>query len=150
MYAGQDVNKSYHIPPAARVNNASFSLLSPGYIDSFGYSSVRFDIGLGATDIAMAALKVQESDDHSTWSDVTGADFSVSPATLPASTDSNHVFSILIPVNGLRKRYFKLVATAGNGASGTFLTCLVTLGNPLNAPATTAARGYTQELIVAG
>lgn len=150
MNASQDVKKINHIAPTAIVNSASFAIVTPGYIDTFGFSSARFDVTLGALDIALTALKVQEADDHSTWTDVPGADFSVAPATLPSATDHNNAFSIAIPVNGLRKRYMKLIATIGTGATGGFLTCLVTLSNPLNAPYNATTRGFTQELTVVG
>lgn len=150
MYAGQDVKKINHAPPAAIVNAGSVALLTPGYIDTLGFSSVFFEIELGATDIALTALKVQEADDHSTWVDVPGADFSVLPLTLPSATDDNKQYGILIPVNGLRQRYMKLIATFGSGSSGGYLTAQARLGNPANAPYDGPTQGYAQYAKVAG
>lgn len=150
MYSGQDVKKINHAPPAAIVNNASVALLTPGYIDTLGFASVTFEIQLGATDIALTALHVEESDDHSSWSTIPGADFSVSPLTLPSATDDNKEYGVMIPVNGLRKRYMKLVATFGSGSTGGFLTAQARLGNPVNAPYDGPSQGYAQYAIVVG
>jgi hypothetical protein len=49
--------------------------------------------------------------------DITGADFSVSPATLPSATDDNHFYGIHVKLGGPRKRYMDLSFTAGDGAA---------------------------------
>ena len=46
-------------PPAAIVDNASYTT---GSIDTQGYEYLEVFVFLGATDIAMTALKLQESD----------------------------------------------------------------------------------------
>lgn len=124
-------------------------------LDMNGYDSVTFLFSIGATDIAMAALKVQESDTASsatalsTGTDITGADFSVSPATLPADSADNTIVAVTIPWRGLRKRYCLLVATAGNGTSGTYGSCIA-VRTPAVIPNTATGRGLGQHLIVTG
>jgi hypothetical protein len=151
MYSGQDQKKVNIFPPGAIVDNTSWTILSPGYLDTLGYHNVEYVIQFGAMDIAMAALKVTECETTGgSYTDIPLADYSVSPATLPSATDDNHLFSITIPINGLRKRYQKIVATGGDGSAGTYMSCIAILGNPDNAPYDATTRGYTQQLTVAG
>ena len=134
-------------PPAAIVNNASFVTAT---VDTIGFDYVTFLVALGATDIAMTALKVQESDaaNMSGAADIVGTDFSVSPASLPTATDDNRLFAVSINMGAGRKRYLDLVATAGNGASGIFLTALAILSRAEVLPSSASDRGFTQHLIV--
>ena len=44
-------------------------------VDTLGYDEALAIIAIGSTDIAMTALKMTESDDNSTYTDVSGADF---------------------------------------------------------------------------
>lgn len=133
-------------PPAAIVDNAAFTTT---VIDTLGFGYLDIYVMLGATDIALAALKVQESEaSGSGFADVPGADFSVAPATLPAATDDNKVFAIHIDLRG-RKRYFDLVLTAGDGAAGTFAVAWAELSRPSGGyPSTATARGLGAELFV--
>ena len=118
-------------------------------VDTKGCSAVHFLIQLGATDKAMAALKIQESETSgSGYADITGADFSVSPATVPSATDDNKNFCVTVNMTANRKRYLELVATAGNGTAGTFLVCSVIKERLNDGPATAADRGFAQHLIV--
>jgi hypothetical protein len=130
------------VRPAAIVNNASFTSQS---IDCSGYSYAHVIFQLGALDIAITALKVQTSDDDSTYVDITLADFSVSPATLPAATDDNKIYSVYIPLDGKRK-WLKAVATMGNGSTGGFLSALCLLSKAAQHPNTATERGNAQEL----
>jgi hypothetical protein len=74
-------------PPAAIIDNAAATTAS---VDTKGFSKARIVVYLGALDIAVSAMKLRHSDDDSTYSDISGADFSVSPLTLPSATDDNH------------------------------------------------------------
>jgi len=62
-------------PPAAIVDNASYTTAS---IDTQGWDYLQVVVYLGATDIAMTALKLQESDTDGSYSDVTGLVFGTS------------------------------------------------------------------------
>lgn len=133
-------------PPATIVDNASYTTTA---VDTVGFAHCKIVIYLGATDIAMAALKVQESDasDMSGAVDISGADFSVSPATLPSSTDDNKFVAVDIDLRG-RKRYLDLVATAGDGSTGTYLAAFAILSRASETPSTATERGFAQELYV--
>lgn len=134
-------------PPAAIVDNASFATTT---IDTLGFNKVAIYFQLGATDIAMTALKVQESDDSgmSGAADITGAVYGASGyAALPTATDDNKIFAFFIDLKG-RKRYLDVVATAGDGSTGTFGACIAELYNG-NATADDATeRGLAANLIV--
>jgi hypothetical protein len=132
-------------PPGAIVDNAAFTTAA---IDTLGFRFVTIIVLLGALDIAVAALKLQESNDSgmSGATDVPGADFSVSPATLPAATDDNNLFAIQVDMRG-RKRYLDLSLTGGDGSAGSYATVLAVLSEPEQSPNTAAKRGFTQELI---
>lgn len=133
-------------PPAAIVDNAAFTT---AVIDTLGFRFITIVVLLGALDIALAALKLRESDasDMTGAVDVAGADFSVSPATLPAATDDNKLYAIHVNVIG-RKRYLDLSMTGGDGAAGTFATAFAILSQAEAVPSSVTDRGYAQELIV--
>lgn len=131
-------------PPAAIKDNASFATTA---VDTIGFGWVTFYISLGATDIALAALKLQESNDSgmSGATDVSGGDYSVS-STLPSANDDNKIFAIHVDCRG-KKRYLDLVLTAGDGATGTFASVLAILGRPQISPSSATDRGLGGELI---
>ncbi|HXG66982.1 MAG TPA: hypothetical protein VNO70_17905 [Blastocatellia bacterium] len=132
-------------PPEAIRDNSSWATAE---IDTKGFDYATILVYLGATDIAMAALKLQESDTSgSGFADVSGADFSVSPATLPSATDDNKLFAIFVDLTK-RKRYLDLVMTAGDGATGTFAVALAILSRAEEAPNSASERGLSQQLIV--
>lgn len=136
------------LSPQAIKNNASWTTT---VIDCKGFDFASVFAMLGATDIALTVLKLQESDDNSTWTDVsnaafgTGTDSGGSASALPSATDDDKIFAWRYDVSK-GKRYLKVVATIGNGAAGGFLTCWAHLGRARQVPATKTARGITGEL----
>ena len=152
MIAAQSDKYVVVTPPAAAVDNASATTAT---IDTAGYAYARIVVQLGATDIAMTALKVQESDDSgmSGAADITGlvygtsAGIGGSTSALPTADDDNKAFAFEIDLRG-RKRYIDVVATAGNGEAGTFLTILAILSRASDAPVTAAERGFANILRV--
>lgn len=140
-------------PPGLIVDNASYTTAS---VDTNGWDYAQIVVLLGATDIAMTALKVQESNDDGSsdaYADVTGLVFGTSnqisgaASTLPSDTDDNKFFVFDIDLRG-RKRYLDLVATAGNGSTGTYLTAFCILSRGKDGPITAAERGASQILRV--
>ena len=117
-------------PPAAIVDNAAYTTTE---IDTNGFDYCVVVVYIGATDIAMAACKVQESDTSgSGFADVSGLDtdgdtnIAGGTATLPTATDDNKFILFEIDLRG-RKRYLDLSITAGNGTAGTFATAFAVL-----------------------
>ena len=104
-------------PPAAIYDNASLTTAS---IDTQGYDYLRVFVYLGATDIAMTALKLQESDTDGSYADVTGLVYGTSngiagtASSLPSATDDNKCYVFEIDLRG-RKRYLR--PTFGLGAT---------------------------------
>ena len=149
----QKMSQEYCVAPQAIKNNASFSCLAT---DTNGCKAVHFRMFMGATDIAFSALKIQESDTLTntttlaSGTDITGADFSVSPATVPSATDDNKYFVVTIPVTGARKRYLNAVITVGNGATGGFAFAEWFKEAKDEAPNTATKRGISQHPIIAG
>lgn len=138
-------------PPTAIVNNGSYTTTA---VDTAGYDHLTVLVQLGASDIAMTALKVQESDDSgmSNAADITATVFGTatndagSTSALPTANDDNDIFAIEIPLQG-RKRYLDVVATAGNGSAGTYATIIGILGKASTGPATAVESGLNQRLI---
>lgn len=125
------------IAPVAIVDNASWTT---NEIDTLGFNYLTVVVNIGATDIAMAALKLQSSDTSgSGFADVTGldsdgdTDIDSAASTLPTATDDNSLFIFQVDLEG-QKRYFDLVATAGNGTAGTFASAVAILSNADDGP----------------
>lgn len=138
-------------PPAAIVNNASLTVAA---LDTLGWDYAQIDVILGATDIALTALKLTESDDNSSYTDVplsiygTSNNSGGSASTLPAATDDNGIFGWHVQLTGQRKRYLKAVVTIGNGSTGAFANVLGILSRAQQAPNTMAKRGFVQDMIL--
>lgn len=149
--------KAFNVaPPDAIHDNTS---LTCNVIDTLGYDVCEVIVSLGATDIAVTALKVQESDTKASatsltgGADVTGAVYGTSSndtgstSSLPSATDDNKLYSIHLDLRG-RKRYLLPVVTFGDGTSGGFGTVIALLGRAKDAPRTAAEAGYAQRLLV--
>lgn len=140
-------------PPAAIVDNASFTTAA---IDTLGYKLCIINVLFGAMDIAMAALKVQESDDSgmSGAADVAGAvagtsdNDAGSASTLPSATADNKFFQFVVRCGGARKRYLDLVATGGDGTAGTFMAAWAELWDGESDPITASECNVSQRFLV--
>lgn len=125
--------------PRAILNNGSWTT---NEIDTFGFRYCKIVCILGATDVALTALKVQESDTSgSGMTDVTGLVYGASGATaLPVDTDDDKIFVFYIDLKG-RKRYLDVVATIGNGSTGGFIAILAQLSRAEESPNSLTERG---------
>jgi len=154
----QTVKTGISVSPAL-VNNATYTSY---VIDTMGADFCSIDVIVGTTDAAMATLKVQESDTKSSdtalssGADVTGAVFGTSTlptvdggatSALPTATDDNKVFSTWINLQG-RKRYLQLIAVAGNGTTGTYLSAMHKLGSLSDGAYKATEQGLAAKLIV--
>lgn len=123
-------------------------------VDSKGFEYAVFYVMLGATDIAVAVLKLQESDTSgSGFTDVTGAIYGTSTntagstSTLPNATDDDAIFAIEVDLRN-RKRFLDLSMTAGDGATGTYAAAWCELWRGAETPMTATDRGASQILRV--
>lgn len=112
------------IPPAAILDNAS---ATASEIDATGAGYVTIVLNLGATDIALTALKVQAaSSSGGSFSDISGAtfdggtDIDGGTLALPIATDDNQVCVFQINMAG-KDPYLKVVATFGDGTAGGYI-----------------------------
>lgn len=131
-------------PPAAIVDDAAYTTVE---VDTKGWDHARFIVYIGATDIAMAALQVTESDttgaNHVAIAGTvfgTATDLEGNTTDLPSATDDNTFVVIDIDLRG-RKRFLDLNMTAGNGTAGTFAAALCELYRGEALPTTVAGHG---------
>ena len=136
-------------PPAAISDNAT---LSTTEIDTLGWSEMTVIVALGATDIAMAALSVTQSDTAGSghaaitglvWGTSTNIDGTTS--ALPSATDDNLFQVAQIDLKG-KKRYIDVTATTGDGSAGSFVTILGILSRPQVSPTSASEAGCNEIL----
>jgi hypothetical protein len=151
MNALQGTKLLWVTAPAAISDNAT---LTTAEIDTLGFDYARIVVGIGATDIAMAALKVTESDTSgSGHADVTGLVWGTSTNTdgstsaLPSATDDNTFQIAEIDLRG-RDRYLDVTATTGNGTNGTYVCIWAELSRAKDVPVTATERGCDEILRV--
>lgn len=120
-------------------------------IDTAGLDYVSVDVIIGATDIALTELKIQESDaiTNSTTltsgTDVAGLVYGANGSTLPSATDDNKIFSFEINTQA-RKRYLQVVVTAGNGTVGAAVSAQYTANKVSNMTLDAAGKGVAAVL----
>ena len=81
-----------------------------------GLGEVAAIVTIGNIAADSTVLKVQHSDDNSTWADVTGAAFTSTALPL-AATGDNKQWMFHFRTGGTLKRYLRVSATAGAGAT---------------------------------
>jgi len=118
------------IAPAAIIDDASATAAE---IDTIGANYAEVVITLGATDIAMTALKLQHGDTSGgSFVDIIGATFDGGINTegtalaLPSATDDGQVCVFQVNLD-TTKRFLKVVATFGNGTAGGFVSGIARL-----------------------
>lgn len=126
-------------------------------VDLKGWDYCQIAFRLGTTDIAMTALKVQESDDDAAsdaYADVTGlvvgtsADaYSGSTTSLPGATSDDNFIIFDIDCRKV-ERYVRLVATFGDGTSGGWGHAFAILSRGENHPQSATERGALNVLRV--
>ena len=141
MIHGQNAKYSVAISPAAIIDNASATAAE---IDTLGGEYLEVVIQLGATDIALTALKLQSATSSGgSFSDVTGADFDGGSDSLggtlalPSALDDDQTCVFRLPTSACN-RFVKVVATFGNGTLGGFIAGTARLSNVGSLPGTDA------------
>jgi hypothetical protein len=134
--------------PCQLKNNGDFT--GNTYLDTHGASEGRVEIHLGTTDVAIGSvaetepLKLTECDEVSgDYTDIEGAEL----AAAIASTKSNKIYAIDIPLAKEHKRYVKVATPhAGNG-TGANMTIIGILTKLDNGPANAEERGLEEHII---
>jgi len=137
--------------PVAIKDNASWTTVE---VDARGWDYAQIYVAIGATDIAIAAMAVTESNTTgSGHANVTGlvmgtsANIAGSTSALPSATDDEKVWCFDIDMK-TRKRFLDLTLTAGDGTAGTYAVAWCILSRGEKAPTTAAARGCEEVLRV--
>ncbi|HUT92648.1 MAG TPA: hypothetical protein VMY37_24360 [Thermoguttaceae bacterium] len=151
MIAAQERKYLNLTPPAAIIDDASAAVTE---IDTLGFDYCEILVILGATDIAMTALAVTESDTTgSSHANVTGLIYGTSTniagttSALPSDTDDNGIFKFEIDLRG-RKRFLDLTATIGDGSAGTYIAIIAILSRAKESPNSATKAGCSDILRV--
>lgn len=131
-------------PPSAISDNTA---LTTTEIDTLGWDYLEIAVILGATDIAMAELKVCEGDTTGeATEDITGLIFGTAnkidgvKSALPSATDDNKIFLCQIDLRK-RKRYIDVAAKSGDGTNGTYCAIVARLSRGKVLPSDAAGAG---------
>lgn len=127
--------------PQAITDNAT---VDSNALDTKGADEAAIIVVIGATDIAISVVKLQESADDSTWTDVTGG----AHTTLPSATDDNKLWGFFVRCSGERLRYLRARITVGDGAAGAYVAVHTLLARNQDGPYNATTRGLAAELIV--
>jgi len=129
------------IAPGVIRDDAAFPSFVIDKADLDGADYLEFIVSLGATDIAMAQLKVMESDVRTDSTTLGGSPSPVKEATTkPGADDDNKVAVFGVDLRKSRKRFLQLQATAGNGSTGTYLSAIAVARRPVEASSDAARR----------
>jgi hypothetical protein len=143
-HPAQDVKHVNVTPPGAINDNATFATAE---VDTIGFDYLKYVVILGATDIAVATMKLTESDvTASGHADITGGNM-LTDGTAPSATSDNGIFTFYVNLKG-RKRFIDLTFVGGDGAAGTYACVLAELSQGQTTPSTAALRGNAGELFV--
>lgn len=142
MVTAQDAKYVPVIRPVAIVDNASWTTIE---IDTKGWDYLELVFSFGATDIAMAALQITESDTTGTGhvafiNYASGTDIDGNALVLPTADADNDLYAVQIDLRK-RKRFIDVTATAGDGTAGTFLAAFGRLSRGEIAPNTSSEFG---------
>lgn len=130
------------IPPAAILDNAAASSLVIDKNDLRGARYAEFAVNIGSIDAAMSVLRVMESDVKTNATTLGGSPTLVKDtASKPGADDDNKTLVIGVDLSKSRKRYLQLQATAGDGATGTFIAATCIAYRPQTASSLAADRG---------
>jgi len=132
--------------PQAKVNNAT---ASAGYIDTQGFRYLEVSVIIGALDVALTTLKLQECDTSGgSYVDVVGTrvgtdnNDQAALSVLPTSASGNTIQKFEIDLRG-RMRFIKPIVTVGNGSTGAYLAVVGKLWRGENTPTLPASKGAT-------
>lgn len=134
--------------PEAKVDNASVTTAS---VDTKGFDYAQIYVLLGDLDIALSALKLQESDDDGNsdaYADIAGAtmdggtDIEGNTLSLPGASDDDETHVFEIDLRG-RERYIDVVATVGDGSTGAWVYIFAVLSRSKEGLNTNSERNIT-------
>lgn len=109
----------------ALVNNAAAEGRVLDKQDFDNAKGVLFAIYVGALDVALSALKVQQSDTETDATTLGGTPEDVIDVSdKPGASDDDEIRLVYVPMDQWTKRYLQLQATVGNGSTGANLSAI--------------------------
>jgi|GEM_PF-851730 len=133
------------IAPAAILDNAAATGIA---IDTRGGDFLEIAVVIGASDIAAAGLSLTASaTSGGTYTAVSnsvfGTDAGIDGTTsvLPSATDDNKVFLFTVDCRKLPFPFVKVLFTAGDGTTGTYVAAIARLSNLEKSPTTSSEAG---------
>jgi hypothetical protein len=138
-------------PPGALVDNAALTVAA---LDTKGWARLLVLVILGATDIAVATMKMTYSDTDGSYTDISNGSFATGimpdgvAAVVPAASGATGDNTIHAWWGPARKRYYKPSITGGDGTAGAYIMVLAILTRPKESPNSMADRGLAQELAI--
>jgi len=148
----QEVKFCNLIPPGVIKDDASHVTM---VVDCLDWQYATAVLALGASDIAMADIDIQESDDNSSFSEVAATDFTDNTqldmdGTALALPDANADNTLRVIHMDLRKRkrYLKMTSTAGNGSVGTYASAIMILSRGRTLPNSSTEMAGTGGVVV--
>jgi hypothetical protein len=150
----QEVGLKTIIQPSL-INNGTTTSSTFDILQFSGVAAkLRIVLAIGATDVAFTTLKLQGSNDDSSYEDIDGSvygtdiDINGDVSTLPGAGDDNKQYGWTVNSNSGAFRYYQIVATVAN-ATGAYVHGFVEYGqrgnNALSQDVTT---GFTELLCV--
>lgn len=122
---------------------------APVTIDTEGFRTLDVVVMIGAIDIALDELTLRVSDDDTTYTELSQADYTANAGlTIPGADSDNDIIVIHVPETGTLGRYFQLELNVGNGTAGAYTSVLAILSGADESPNTTAERGVDDFVIV--
>ena len=128
------------IPPAAVKDNAAFTSYVLDTADPLfaGAKGILFLVTLGALDIGVTVLKVNQSETKSNATTLSGTITALyDTVTKPSATDDNGIWAIYIDLTQPHGRYLQLPATADDGSVGVYLSAVAIVDRPTNSGGST-------------
>jgi len=136
------------IAPAEILDNTAATGIA---IDTLGYNRLTVLFLIGASDVDVAAMGLEEcatSGGSYAAITATAAAGTTGDGRLPQDDDDNKLFMISIPITPSRLRYIKPAITAGNGSAGSYICAVYILSNGTVDAITSTTRGLGGQIIV--
>lgn len=117
--------------PAVRSANTAVNGITIDRVQSTNrFGAVGFAFTTGTLTDGSIAVKLQESDDDSSWADVAAGDLEGAIGTVAATADNTQ---LEMAYKGV-KRYVRIVATTSGATSGGATSAVAILGSPRRIP----------------
>lgn len=132
------------IEPGVIQDNAAFTsnVIDRASFLPTGAKGVLFVVAVGSIDAAASVFKVVQSDTKTNDTTLGGTPSDVHDVTTkPGASDDSGIWLVYVPWAAWENRYLQLQVTAGDGASGTYLSAIAIADMPGTTQAEATALG---------